>query len=94
MKRTSALSPVGDISMAQTRIAINPNDGYDLGLMSTAYPVKLHTAVSVEQFVEGAGYTGDGQLLLENTCRVGTVEMNLQVLKKLGRPKKLVLCYE
>lgn len=94
MKQTSGLQPIGDIRMDANQIVINPNDGYDLGLMSTAYPIKLHTDVTLDQFQNGEGYSGDGKILQANECKLGTVELNAQFLKKIGKPSKLVLCYD
>ena len=91
MKCSGNLSPIGDVSIQVNRVVINPNDGYDLGLLSTSYPVKIHVGVSPGDFESGEGYKFDGSIEQANECKIGGIELNLGTLKQLGKPSSIKL---
>ncbi len=93
MKKTAPLSALGDYSFDEKIVNIHPNDGYDLGLMTASYVVKIFAGCSQEEFESGEGRHVFGTIFLKNECRLGTVEMSLRVLEKLGKPKQVVLSY-
>lgn len=94
MKKTGALRPIGDMQMPFNKIVVNPNDGYELEVLTTETPVKIYAGVSVDEFKDGKGLLAQGQLAQENGCKLGTVEINAKTLKQIGTPGKVILCLE
>ena len=94
MKNTGKLAVMGDYTMKEGSVVIHPNDGFDLGLMTTDYPVYIYTNTSIDDFKAGNGNKIGGSISLKNECRVGTVEINLKVWENMGKPKYVMLCYE
>ena len=94
MKNTGALSTISDMSVPYNKIAINPNDGYDLDLLSKDNLIKVHAGVSLDDFAAGEGLVFVGSIVLENSCKLGTVELNRKTLEQIGRPSKVALYYE
>ena len=80
--------------MAFNKIVVNPNDGYDLEVLAKETPIKIYAGVSADDFVDGKGLISQGQLAQENECKLGTVEMNVKLLKQIGAPEKVVLCLD
>lgn len=93
MKKTGALNVLGDFSMKDEMLVIHPNDGFDLGMMTTSYPVYIFYGCSLSEFEEGKGSNTGGKILLENKCRLGTLEMGKRAWEKMGKPKKVELFY-
>ena len=91
---TGVLSVIGDTSMQIDRITLNPNDGYDLGLLSDVVPVKAHGIAYGPDGKERRGYLLDVKLAQENNCRVGTVLMGMKLVQQLGKPKNVQLHLE
>ena len=94
MKKTGPLSALGDYSFDEKTINIHPNDGYDLGMMTASYVVKIFAGATAEEFESGQGKSVYGTIHLKNECRVGSVELSLKVLERLGKPKQVVLGFE
>lgn len=94
MKNTGALTTIGDASVPFNRIIVNPNDGYDLDLMSKEYLVKIHTKVSLDDFAAGEGMLFVGNIVLENWCKLGTVVLNRKTLNQIGQPPRVALFYD
>ena len=94
MRNTGALSTIGDTSVPFNRIVLNPNDGYDLDLLSRDFLIKIHAGVSLDDFVEGQGSLFEGNILLDNSCKLGTVELNRKTLDQIGRPPRVALYLE
>ncbi len=67
--------------LAANRINIHPNEGFDLGFMTTNYRVEL----------EGFGAT---EVWLLNDCPKQSVELNPQVWERCGKPKQAVLNFD
>ena len=91
---TGVLSVIGDSSMPIDRVIVNPNDGYDLGLLSDAIRVKAHGVAYGHDGKERRGYLLDVQLMQENDCRVGTILMGMKLVQQLGKPKNVQLYLE
>ena len=94
MKNTGALSTIADTSVPYNKIVINPNDGYDLDLLSKDYLIKAYAGVSLDDFATGEGMVFVGSVVLENSCKLGTVVLNRKTLEQIGRPSKVALYYE
>lgn len=91
MKKTGTLKVLGDMHMPFNKIVLNPNDGYDLDILSNEIIVKVHACVSVEDFNRGDGFLMEGVLIQDNTCRMGVVEINLKTHVQIGKPDSVVL---
>jgi len=81
MKETGPLRVRGVHSLPENRLNIHPNEGADLGLMTTRYSVDL----------DG---TGPSEIFLLNECPPETIEINSKKWEKLGKPSKAKLAYE
>ncbi len=88
MKQTGALAVLGDYSFDEKTINIHPNDGYDIGLMTSSYVVKIYAGCTPEEFGAGSVAHTFGTIYLKNECRIGTVEMSLKTAEKLGKSRK------
>lgn len=88
MKHTAELAVLGDYSFDEKTINIHPNDGYDIGLMTSSYVVKIYAGCTPEEFGDGTAAHTFGTIYLNNECRVGTVEMSLRTAEKLGKSRK------
>lgn len=93
MKETSALTVLGDISFDEKTIAIHPNDGFDLGLMTTDYVVKIYYGADPAVFNDDEAPFVHGNIYLKNECTMGQVELSLKAAEKLGKPKSVRLVY-
>ena len=94
MKTLGPLAILADYSFDDKTVVIHPNDGYDLGLMTTEYVVKIFAAVKPEDMqAENAKFVW-GKIHLKNECRVGTVELSLRTVEKIGKPTKLSILME
>ena len=91
MKSTGPLDPMGDVSIPFNRIVLNPNDGFDLGVMAPTTLVKIYSSESIDAFESGEGYFADGQLLQENSCKIGTAIMGMRTLQSIHMPKQIRL---
>jgi hypothetical protein len=94
MKNTGNLNVLGDFTLQENILIIHPNDGFDLGMMTTSYTVNICRGVSVEEFKESSGEKLSGQIELKNECPTGTIEMGLKSWEKIGKPKYVKLYYE
>lgn len=91
---TSPLTVISDYSFDEATINIHPNDGFDLGLMTTSYEVKI-CPVRAPGGAHSADAVGvPGTVNLRNECRVGTVEVSLKTVKSIGSPRKITLSYD
>ncbi|MFP4377829.1 MAG: hypothetical protein ACLFP4_12370 [Spirochaetales bacterium] len=94
MKSTSVLTVLGDFSMDEKTVNIHPNDGFDLGLMTTEYVVRLHvgtqddpSAIEEKEFLYG-------KIHLKNEVRAGHVELGLKSSERLGGAKQAKVHFE
>lgn len=93
MKQTGELGVLGDYSFDEKTINMHPNDGYDLGLMTSSHVVRIFPGSSMEEFITGSAKSTFGTLYLNNDCKLGTVELSLRTVERLGKPKRVRLAY-
>ena len=89
MKYTSALEVIqGDEPQGDT-LRIHPNDGFDIGLMTYMYELKIFNNCSAEEFNSEEGSFFLGRVEQANECQLGTMEVNYKFFKKLGSPERI-----
>jgi hypothetical protein len=81
MKSTSTLRALCQPMLKPDQLCIHPNDGFDLGMMTTGYDVDL----------EGAGPM---RLKLVNDCPKASVELPPKLFEKIGKPRHAILKYD
>lgn len=94
MKKTGMLTVLGQHSQNSSKIVIHPNDGFDLGLMSVKYPVKIFSNITLTEFQNNSKENIEGTIHLENYCRLGTIELATKYWNKIGNPQAVVLYYD
>lgn len=94
MKETDGLSVLADYSFDEKTLNIHPNDGYDLGLMTTKAVERIFVDCTFAEFQSGQGSHVFGNLNLSNETKAGTCEMSLRTAQKMGRPKKVRLHFD
>ena len=94
MKRTQPLKIMVDSSFPLGKVVVHPNEGFDLGLMNTSYPVKIYLNCRIDEFRDESNDPLQGQILLENRCREGYVELAQKNWIKIGSPDKALLVYD
>ena len=94
MKNTGKLAVIGDYTMKEGIVNIHPNDGFDIGLMTTNYPAYIYADVPLADFQAGNGDRINGTICLKNECKMGTVEINLRFWERMGKPKEVQLYYD
>ena len=90
MKSTDTLLVQTELSLNEN-IVLHPNEGFDLGLMSSANPVKIFYNVTIDVFNKGEDNFIKGSLLLENKCKHGTIKIGNKHWKKMVSPLKIKL---
>jgi hypothetical protein len=94
MKNTAALTALSHLGQAENTIVIHPNDGFDLGLLTLKREIRIFSNMTMDQFqARSAGFM-QGIIILENRCKLGTIELNPGFWKKIGRPKSIQLFIE
>jgi hypothetical protein len=86
MSETDPLHVLSDFSQNERHIVIHPNDGYDIGLMTSEYDVELAYSAQGEAPVPG-------KIFLKNECRQGSVELSLKAAQRLGKPSQVRIGY-
>lgn len=94
MKKTGPLRVSGSTAIQAGRFHIHPNEGFDLGLMTTAYRVNLVTGVDLQHFAQGEGETQPATVWLLNECPQQTLQLNFKQWEIFGKPEKAMLLYE
>lgn len=91
IKETSVLNVLADLSFAEKKIVINPNDGFDLGLMMTDATVEIYYNTSPATW-EGRTTAGVyGNIYQKNECKLGSVELSTRAVEKMDSPKRVRL---
>ncbi|THB64623.1 MAG: hypothetical protein D6B26_04710 [Spirochaetaceae bacterium] len=88
---TAFLNVLGDSSFPENRVVINPNDGLDIGLMMSETVAEIFIGTTPATFDEGKDYSLHGTVVQKNECKVGTVELSLKTLERMGKPKRVRL---
>ncbi|MFP4329513.1 MAG: hypothetical protein ACOC45_06140 [Alkalispirochaetaceae bacterium] len=91
MKETSFLQVLGDYSFDEKTVRIHPNDGFDLGVMTTDIVVKIYAGATLDELDREETPFVYGTLYLENNTRMGTCELALKTVQKMGQPKRVRL---
>lgn len=91
MNATSPLTVLGDFSIDEKTINIHPNDGFDLGLMTTEHVVRIHVGTATDPDQVSDGDYLYGKIHLKNEVRAGHVELGLKAAEKLGGSKQAIV---
>ena len=94
-KQTGELEVLTDQSFSEKTLVINPNDGFDLGLMMTEVTVELNFILNSD----GPPQEQNSEALIariiqKNECCPGTVELGAKSIKKLDGNTKVRLYLE
>ena len=85
------LRTISDFSQRDDRIVVHPNEGFELGVITSYHPVRIFFAASASEFKAGNGPQIKGLLMLESRCKPGTVELGTRSWERLGKPASVVL---
>jgi len=91
LRETGFLKVLADYSFSENKIVLNPNDGFELGLMTTETTVLLYPGGIIDDLESESGDAYHARLYQKNECRLGTIEMSLKTAEKLGSPKRIRL---
>jgi hypothetical protein len=83
-----------DTSLSTGEVVINPNDGYDIGVLSSTISVKIHGTVSDAEGNVRRGFLFNGEIRQENECGLGTALIHNKFASQLGNPKSVRLFLE
>jgi len=89
IKQTGELQILTDQSFTEQELVINPNDGFDLGLMMTEATVEL-----VFNFNKEISEPITAQLIQKNECKLGTLELGNKSASRLNGNTKIRLKIE
>ena len=91
VKETSFLKVIADLSFPEKKVVINPNDGFDLGLMMTDATALLYYGHSPATVDDDDAKPIYGNVYQANECKLGTVELSAKIVEKMGSPKNVRL---
>ena len=93
IRETGFLKVLADLSFPEKRVVINPNDGFDLGLMMSDTTVMLYYGKDPGTITEENDTTKPiyGNIYQKNECALGSVELSSRSVESLGNPKKVRL---
>lgn len=101
MKKSVQLKVLSDYSIKKGHILVEPNDGFDLGLMSTTYSVnvtsipKLASGKELDlDLIQKEGENMPLTLCLANECKHGTIQLDPDYWKSIGKPNTAILYYD
>ena len=89
IKQTGELQILTDQSFTEKELVINPNDGFDLGLMMTEATVELEFNFNSEKIDPITAI-----VVQKNECRVGTLELGNKSASRLNGNTKVRLTIE
>jgi hypothetical protein len=88
MKHTQDLNVYIDNALSTGEFVLHPNDGFDLGLVTTQHEVSIYsdppTTPTPTRMIAG-------MIHLRNTCRSGTLEVSKKQWELMGREKSVTL---
>jgi len=94
-KQTGELKVLTGQFLSEKEVVINPNDGFDLGLLITEATVELQFGNNSDQFQSNPKYPPlQAQLIQKNECRLGTVELGSKSIQKLDGNTRIQLYLE
>lgn len=91
VKETGYLTVLADFSFPEARIVINPNDGFDLGLMMSEAAALFYYGESPATIEHSDTAPIKGTIIQKNECTIGTVEISLKAVERMGTPKTVRL---
>lgn len=91
IKETAFLKVLADLSFPEKKIVINPNDGFDLGLMMTDATVLIYYGHSPATIDGDDAKPIYGNVYQANECKLGTVELSAKMVEKMGSPTNVRL---
>lgn len=91
LRETGFLKILADYSFSEKQLVINPNDGFDLGLMMTESTVLLYNGEGIDTLQDPDAERVHARLYQKNECTLGTVELSLKMVEKMGSPKRVRL---
>jgi hypothetical protein len=89
IKQTGELQILTDQSFTENELVINPNDGFDLGLMMTEAIVELEFNFNQETIEPITA-----QIIQKNECRLGTLELGNKSASRLNGNTRVRLTME
>ncbi len=93
MKQTATLKIGTDSGIGADRFVINPNDGFDLGLLTQEH--ELFLCSDADEFQRGEEPCGRPAFLqLSNDCPRGCLRMSVKAWKEMGMPDSCVVMQE
>lgn len=81
-------------SFTEKELVINPNDGFDLGLMMTETTVELLFASEPDRDDNQHSPTLTARLFQKNDCKPGTIELGIKSTRKLNGKMNVRLSLE
>ncbi len=73
------------------QMAIHPNDALDLDLITREHNFIIFAGSSLDNFKEGKGLIGEGELHLLNECPLGLLQVSEKIGLQLAGSDKAVL---
>jgi hypothetical protein len=86
-KETGSLKTLGDSSFNEKKIVLNPNDGFDLDFIMLEVTAMVYLGESLDILEDDQAKPEYVRFYQENKCRLGTVELSLKTMERLGNPK-------
>ncbi len=91
IKETAFLKVLADLSFQDKEMVINPNDGFDLGLMMTEATALFYYGHSPATIDNDNAKPMYGVVYQKNECKLGTVELSAKAVERMGSPKQVRL---
>jgi len=92
MVHTAVLEVIIEHRFPEMQIAIHPNDGLDLDLITREHGFFIFAGSSLDKFKEGKGLIGEGELHLLNECPHGVLQVSEKIsLRLAGSDKAMVI---
>ncbi|MFP4510551.1 MAG: hypothetical protein ACLFNQ_10515 [Spirochaetaceae bacterium] len=84
MGKTGSLKVCGNTALREGTIHMNPNDGFDLGLMTTLYEVDVVIGTNVDPVGYADARAAAATLHLKNEITNGEIHLSVQDTKRLA----------
>lgn len=87
MRESSELKVVADVLTDDGTLVMNPNDGFDLGLMNTRQEAVMVFSRDSDSVDTPEAIRRDGMIELANERGLGTCLLSARVHRELGSPR-------
>ncbi|WP_018527120.1 hypothetical protein [Alkalispirochaeta alkalica] len=91
VKETGYLKVLADFSFPENQIVINPNDGFDLGLLTSDTTAVFYYGESPATIDGSETRPIHGTIRQKNECAMGNVEISRKAVEKMGTPPRIRL---